>query len=167
MEETIAALRAENLKSSVDLQNLAELERAVRAGADHLLSLDEQSEHFADHPNLFPSLFRRRMDIWICRNAPPKRRARAASTSFSIEYSILSTLGSRNYLALCGDAPARAQRGDHDGNGQPNGAHRRGFSGVTAMLLGLCSELNIGILLRYRSAHILAAPYRSMMRPDA
>ncbi len=43
MEATIAALKAEGLKVSVDSANVEELSRAARAGADHLLSLDENS----------------------------------------------------------------------------------------------------------------------------
>ncbi|MBM3640545.1 MAG: dihydropteroate synthase, partial [Alphaproteobacteria bacterium] len=43
LEETIEALKANGLKVSVDSANAAELERAAKAGVDHLLSLDEET----------------------------------------------------------------------------------------------------------------------------
>ena len=43
LEETIAALKIHGLKVSVDSANVAELERAAKAGVDHLLSLDEET----------------------------------------------------------------------------------------------------------------------------
>jgi len=78
MEETIVALHAEGLKVSVDSADLAELERASHAGADHLLSLDEHSlDILTEAPDWFPFWCRRRMAIWIrCSGPPPRRGAR-------------------------------------------------------------------------------------------
>ena len=56
LEEAIAALHAEGLKVSVDSFDLTELARATRAGADFLLSLNEDNLHIAKEGTAVPVL---------------------------------------------------------------------------------------------------------------
>lgn len=56
LEEAIAALHAEGLKVSVDSFDSAELSRATRAGADFLLSLNENNLHIAREGPAVPIL---------------------------------------------------------------------------------------------------------------
>lgn len=56
LEEAIAALRADGLKVSVDSADPQELARANRAGADHLLSLNEHTLAIADEGDAVPVL---------------------------------------------------------------------------------------------------------------
>ena len=56
LEESIAALHGEGLKVSVDSFDLAELARATRAGADYLLSLNEDNLQVAQEGPAVPIL---------------------------------------------------------------------------------------------------------------
>ncbi|MCK0208966.1 DUF6513 domain-containing protein [Starkeya koreensis] len=56
LEEAIAALHGEGLKVSVDSFDLDELRRATRAGADYLLSLNENNLHIAGEGSAVPVL---------------------------------------------------------------------------------------------------------------
>ncbi|QIB35139.1 DUF6513 domain-containing protein [Ancylobacter pratisalsi] len=56
LEEAIAALHGEGLKVSVDSFDLSELSRATRAGADFLLSLNEDTLHIAQEGPAVPVL---------------------------------------------------------------------------------------------------------------
>ncbi|MGE5369561.1 MAG: DUF6513 domain-containing protein, partial [Chloroflexota bacterium] len=81
MEEAIAALKAEGLKVSVDSANVGELSRAVAAGADHLLSLDEETlSILPDNSPLVPILVPRpHGDLDSLQRAAKIARARGIS----------------------------------------------------------------------------------------
>ncbi len=149
MEETIAALRAENLKSSVDSANLAELERAVRAGADHLLSLDEHSlSILPDRSKLVPILVPApHGDLDSLQRAAQKARARGID--FILD-PILDPIhfGFADSISRYVETRRREPNAEiMMGTGNLTELTDADSSGVTAMLLGLCSELNIRHIL--------------------
>ena len=84
LEETIAALKADGLKVSVDSADVAELERAAKAGVDHLLSLDEATlSILPDNSPIVPILTPRpHGDLDLLQRAA-RRRARARNQRHS------------------------------------------------------------------------------------
>lgn len=149
MEETIAALRAERLKVSVDSANLAELERAVHAGADHLLSLDEHSlSILPDGSKLVPILVPTpHGDLNSLQRAAQKARARGID--FILD-PILDPIHFGFADSISRYVETRRREPDAEimmGTGNLTELTDADSSGVTAMLLGLCSELSIRHIL--------------------
>jgi dihydropteroate synthase-like protein len=149
MEETVAALHAAGLKVSVDSADLSELERAVRAGADHLLSLDEHSLRILpDRSPIVPILVPKpHGDLDSLQRAAASARERGISAILDpildpIHFGFAASIG--RYVEL-------RRREPHAeimmGTGNLTELTDADSSGVTAMLLGLCSELRIRHLL--------------------
>jgi dihydropteroate synthase-like protein len=149
MEETIAALHAEGLKVSVDSASLPELERAIAAGADHLLSLDENSlallpDNSAIMPVLVPASHG---DLDSLQRAAAK--ARAKGVAFILD-PILDPIhfGFADSVARYVEIQRREPEAEiMMGTGNLTELTDADSSGVTAALLGLCSELNIRHIL--------------------
>jgi len=149
MEETIAALQAAGLKVSVDSANLSELERAARAGADHLLSLDEESLRLLpDGSPVVPVLVPRpHGDLDSLQRAAAIARSRGIEAILDpildpIHFGFAASL--HRYVELRRREPyAEIMMG----TGNLTELTDADSSGVTATLLGLCSELNIRHLL--------------------
>jgi dihydropteroate synthase len=149
MEETIAALQAQGLKVSVDSANIEELTRAARAGADHLLSLDEHSLCILPDgsplaPILVPSLHG---DLDSLQRAA--KIARERGINFILD-PILDPIhfGFAASIARYVETRRREPKAEiMMGTGNLTELTDADTSGVTATLLGLCSELNIRHLL--------------------
>ncbi len=149
MEATIAALHAEGLKVSVDSANFQELERAVRANADHLLSLDENSlSILPDGSKLTPVLVPSpHGDLDSLQRAAAK--ARAKNIDFILD-PILDPIHFGFADSVARYVELRRREPDAEimmGTGNLTELTDADSSGVTAILLGLCSELKIRHIL--------------------
>lgn len=149
MEETIAALHGAGLKVSVDSADVAELTRAVLAGADHVLSLDEHSlDILPEGSKLVPILVAApHGDLASLQRAAAKARARKIDFILDpildpIHFGFADSLA--RYVELRRLEPTAEIM---MGTGNLTELTDADSSGVTAMLLGLCSELNIRHLL--------------------
>ncbi len=149
MEETIAALQAEGLKVSVDSADVAELARAAGAGADHLLSLDEDSlSILPDGSKLVPILVAKTHgDLGSLQRAAAKARARGLGFILDpildpIHFGFADSIA--RYVELRRREPSAEIM---MGTGNLTELTDADSSGVTAMLLGLCSELQIRSIL--------------------
>jgi dihydropteroate synthase-like protein len=149
MEETIAALHAAGLRVSVDSANIEELKRAVAAGADHLLSLDEHSLDILPRgstlaPILVPNPHG---DLTSLQRAAAKARARGLS--FILD-PILDPIHFGFADSIARYVETRRLEPEAEmmmGTGNLTELTDADSSGVTAMLLGLCSELHIRNIL--------------------
>lgn len=149
LEQTIAALKASGLKVSVDSADVLELSRAARAGADHLLSLDERSlEILPDGSNIVPILVANpHGDLASLQRAARRARARGINVILDpildpIHFGFAASI--ERYIEL------RRREPDAEimmGTGNLTELTDADSSGVTAMLLGLCSELGVRHLL--------------------
>jgi dihydropteroate synthase-like protein len=149
MEETIAALKAEALKVSVDSANIAELERAVAAGADHLLSLDEETlAILPDNSPLVPVLVPRpHGDLDSLQRAA--RIARARGIDFILD-PILDPIHFGFAASIARYVELRAREPEAEimmGTGNLTELTDADTAGITAAMLGVCSELHIRHLL--------------------
>ncbi|HET7448207.1 MAG TPA: DUF6513 domain-containing protein [Methyloceanibacter sp.] len=144
LEETVRALKQKGYKVSVDSANPEELLRGGKAGADYLLSLNEETLHIADQvasiPVLIPkehgdmaSLYRA-MDV-----LDKKDRAYLVDPVLDpINFGFMESLG--RYAAL------RRKRPDAEilmGTGNLTELTDADTTGITAVLLGIASELHI------------------------
>lgn len=149
MEETIAALHAQGLRVSVDSANIEELKRAAAAGADHLLSLDEHSLDILPQgstlaPILVPAPHG---DLDSLQRAAAKARARGIDFILDpildpIHFGFADSVA--RYVETRRREPAAEMM---MGTGNLTELTDADSSGVTAMLLGLCSELEIRNIL--------------------
>jgi dihydropteroate synthase-like protein len=149
LEEAIAALQAEGLKVSVDSANVAELARAAAAGADHLLSLDEESlSILPDHSPIVPVLVPRpHGDLGSLQRAAAIARARGVD--FILD-PILDPIhfGFAASIARYVETRAREPKAEiMMGTGNLTELTDADSAGVTAAMLGICSELGIRNLL--------------------
>ncbi|MGJ0508430.1 MAG: DUF6513 domain-containing protein [Methylocystis sp.] len=149
MEETIAALKAEGFKVSVDSANVAELSRAVAAGADHLLSLDEETlSILPDHSALVPILVPRpHGDLDSLQRAA--RIARAKGIAFILD-PILDPIHFGFAASIARYVEIRAREPEAEimmGTGNLTELTDADTAGITAAMLGICSELGIRHLL--------------------
>ncbi|QGM47499.1 DUF6513 domain-containing protein [Methylocystis heyeri] len=149
MEEAIAALHADGLKVSVDSASLAELGRAIAAGADHLLSLDENSlALLPDNSPITPVLVpASHGDLDSLQRAAA--RARARGIGFILD-PILDPIHFGFADSIARYVEIRRREPDAEimmGTGNLTELTDADSSGVTAALLGLCSELNIRHIL--------------------
>lgn len=149
MEETIAALKAEGFKVSVDSANVAELSRAVAAGADHLLSLDEETlSILPDNSSLVPILVPRpHGDLDSLQRAA--KIARARGIDFILD-PILDPIHFGFAASIARYVEIRAREPEAEimmGTGNLTELTDADTAGVTAAMLGICSELNIRHLL--------------------
>ncbi len=144
LEEGIRTLKQQGYKTSVDSANPEELLRGGKAGADYLLSLNEDTLHIADEVASIPVLI-------------PKEHADMASL-----YRAMDALDkkSRKYLvdpvldpinfgfmeSLERYAQVRRERPDAEmlmGTGNLTELTDADTTGITAVLLGIASELHI------------------------
>jgi len=149
LEETIAALHAQGLKVSVDSADVEELRRAARAGADHLLSLDENSlDILPDNTTLVPILVAAPQgDLDSLQRAAAKARAKNIGCILD---PILDPIHFGFAQSLARYVELRRREPDAEimmGTGNLTELTDADSSGVTATLLGICSELNIRHLL--------------------
>jgi dihydropteroate synthase-like protein len=149
MEETIAALKAEGIKVSVDSANIAELSRAVAAGADHLLSLDEETlSILPDNAALIPVLVPRpHGDLDSLQRAAAIARKRGIS--FILD-PILDPIHFGFAASIARYVELRAREPEAEimmGTGNLTELTDADTAGITAAMLGVCSELNIRHLL--------------------
>jgi dihydropteroate synthase-like protein len=149
LEETIAALKAEGLKVSVDSANIQELERGFRARAHHLLSLDEHTlDILPDGAALVPILVPTpHGDLDSLQRAAA--RARAKNLDFILD-PILDPIHFGFAASIARYVELRRREPEAEimmGTGNLTELTDADSSGVTAALLGLCSELDIRHLL--------------------
>ncbi|NDB67982.1 MAG: dihydropteroate synthase [Methylocystaceae bacterium] len=149
LEEAIALLKKCGLRVSVDSANPSELDRAARAGADHLLSLDEKTlEILPDHSAVIPVLVPQpHGDLSSLQRAAKIARQRNISVILDpildpIHFGFAASIA--RYVAL------RAMEPEAEimmGTGNLTELTDADTAGVTAAMLGICSELNIRHLL--------------------
>ncbi|RFC65420.1 dihydropteroate synthase [Fulvimarina endophytica] len=148
LEEMIAALKAEGFAVSVDSADRDELRRAIAAGADHVLSLTEETLDLAEGTNLMPVLVPAKPhDMASLERAIDK--ARAMGLRFMAD-PILDPIHFGFSASLVRYHQLREAYPDIEilmGTGNLTELTDADTSGITAMLLGICSELSIGHLL--------------------
>ncbi|GLI94056.1 DUF6513 domain-containing protein [Methylocystis echinoides] len=149
MEETIAALKAEGFRVSVDSANVSELSRAVAAGADHLLSLDEETlSILPDNSALVPVLVPRpHGDLDSLQRAA--KIARAKGINFILD-PILDPIHFGFAASIARYVELRAREPEAEimmGTGNLTELTDADTAGITAAMLGVCSELDIRYLL--------------------
>lgn len=148
LEEAIAALHADGVRVSVDSFNADELSRATKAGADFLLSLSEKTIAIADEGPAVPILVSagaadmdsldRVIDIMIAKGKPYY----ADPILDPIHYGFAASVA--RYIDL------RKRRPDVPilmGIGNVTELTDADTTGINAVLMGLCSELDITAVL--------------------
>jgi dihydropteroate synthase len=148
LEDAIAALHADGVKVSVDSFNAEELSRATRAGADYLLSLSEKTIAIADEGPAVPVLVSagaadmdsldRVIDIMIAKGKP-----------FYAD-PILDPIHYGFTASIVRYADLRRRRPDVPilmGIGNVTELTDADTTGINAILMGLCSEMNITAVL--------------------
>jgi dihydropteroate synthase len=148
LEETIQALKADGFAVSVDSANADELRRGAKAGADFLLSLTEDTLAIADEtaavPILIPAGHGDMASLYRAADAMEKR---------GLPYicdPVLDPIHFGFTQSLLRYAEFRRERPQAPmlmGTGNLTELTDADSGGVTAMLLGIASELNIGNLL--------------------
>ncbi|WP_395698576.1 DUF6513 domain-containing protein [Methylocella sp.] len=165
LEAAVGALKAEGLKVSVDSFNRAELRRAALAGADFLLSLDENSLEIADGTETTPILVGAPVhDLDSLARAAEKARAR--DMSFIID-PILDPIHYGFANSIVRYVEARRRLPDVQmmmGTGNLTELTEADSGGVTAALLGICSELEIRNML---TVHVSPHTRRTIEEHDA
>jgi dihydropteroate synthase-like protein len=159
LEEAIAALHADGVRVSVDSFNAEELSRATKAGADFLLSLSEKTIDIADEGPAVPILVSagatdmesldRVIDVMIAKGKP----FYADPILDPIHYGFAASIA--RYVDL------RSRRPDVPilmGIGNVTELTDADTTGINALLMGLCSELDITAVLAVQvSAHARTA----------
>lgn len=144
LEAVIAALKADGFKVSVDSGNEDELRRAIAAGADHVLSLDETNVEMAQGSACVPVLVPKpHGDLASLIRALDKA---AALGIRAIADPILDPIHFGFTASLQRYAQLRRQRPDAEmlmGTGNLTELTDADTGGITALLLGICSELGI------------------------
>lgn len=155
LEQAILALRAEGLRVSVDSGDLAELERAIKAGADYVLSLDEDSLGLVEGTGCTPILVPKPHG-----DLPSLLRAIDAAEAKRIPHiadPVLDPIHFGFMASLERYAELRRQRPDVEilmGTGNLTELTDADSQGVTAVLAGICSELQIrNVLIVQVSPH--------------
>jgi dihydropteroate synthase-like protein len=144
LEESVRALKQRGLLVSVDSADASELERGIKAGADHVLSLDEETIGLAAGTSCVPILVPRPhgdLDSLV-------RAADAAKTRgiACILDPILDPINFGFTESLTRYAELRRRLPDAEmmmGTGNLTELTEADTSGITAVLLGICSELKI------------------------
>jgi dihydropteroate synthase-like protein len=144
LEETVRALKQKGYKVSVDSANPEELLRGGKAGAEYLLSLNEETLHIADQvasiPVLIPKGHGNMASLYRAMDALDKKdRAYLVDAVLDpINFGFMESLG--RYAAL------RRKRPDAEilmGTGNLTELTDADTTGITAVLLGIASELHI------------------------
>jgi len=148
LEETVRALKAEGFAVSVDSASEAELRRGAAAGADFLLSLTEATLGIADDTAAVPVLI-----PGTHGDLPSLLRAADAMEKKGLPYlcdPVLDPIHFGFTASLMRYAEFRRERPQAEmlmGTGNLTELTDADSGGVTAMLLGIASELRIGNLL--------------------
>jgi dihydropteroate synthase-like protein len=144
LQETVRALKQKGYKVSVDSANPEELLRGGKAGAEYLLSLNEETLHIADQvasiPVLIPKGHGNMASLYRAMDALDKKdRAYLVDAVLDpINFGFMESLG--RYAAL------RRKRPDAEilmGTGNLTELTDADTTGITAVLLGIASELHI------------------------
>jgi dihydropteroate synthase len=161
LENAIAALHAEGLKVSVDSGNIEELRRAANAGADYVLSLDETTLDVVGGTGCVPILVPKpHGDLDSLLRAIEKAKAKKISHIVDpvldpIHFGFMASL--ERYAELrrrCPDAEILM------GTGNLTELTDADSQGVTATLIGICSELRIeNVLVVQVSPHTMRTVY--------
>ena len=144
LEETVAALIKAGMKVSVDSGDVEELRRGAKAGADYLLSLDETTLDVVDGTKAVPVLVPKPHG-----DLPSLVRAIDAARAKGIPHMadpVLDPIHFGFMTSLQRYAELRSLRPDVEilmGTGNLTELTDADSQGVTAMLLGICSELDI------------------------
>lgn len=144
LEESIEALKAAGHRVSVDSADLAELARGAKAGADYLLSLDESTLEIAQGTAALPILVpspHGDLDSLV----RAAQRAERLGLSFIVD-PILDPVhfGFAQSLYRYVEARRRLPQAEMMmGTGNLTELTEADSCGVTAVLVGLCSELDI------------------------
>jgi dihydropteroate synthase-like protein len=148
LEESVRALKASGLSVSVDSADIDELRRGGRAGADFLLSLTENTLDIAAEtgavPVLIPATHGDMASLLRVAEAAERRGIKA------ILDPVIDPIHFGFMVSLARYAILREKLPDADimmGTGNLTELTDADTSGVTAMLLGICSELRIRNLL--------------------
>jgi dihydropteroate synthase-like protein len=144
LEEAITALKKKGYRVSVDSANTEELLRGGKAGADYLLSLNEETLRVADQVSSIPVLIpREHGDLGSLYRAMDALDAKGRS------YLVDPVLDPINFgfmRSLERYAEVRRARPDAEilmGTGNLTELTDADTTGITAMLLGIASELHI------------------------
>ncbi len=148
LEDAVRMLRADGARVSVNSGNLDELRRGALAGADFLLSLTEESLDVTDGTAAVPVLVpKTHGDLDSLVRAAEAARARGMECLLD---PVLDPIHFGFAAALARYAALRERLPDAEilmGTGNLTELTDADSSGVTAMLLGICSELRIGHVL--------------------
>jgi len=144
LEEAIRTLKQQGYKTSVDSANPEELLRGGEAGADYLLSLNEDTLHIADEVASIPVLIPKEHG-----DMASLYRAMDALDKKSRKYLVDPVLDPVNFgfmESLERYAQVRRERPDAEmlmGTGNLTELTDADTTGITAVLLGIASELHI------------------------
>ena len=149
LEDAVRALKERGFSVSVDSADLEELRRAGLTGADYLLSLTEHSLSVAEETGARPILVRGQPRRPRLRSAGRRRKRNAeAYRPFSIRSSTPSISASPTRWRDIANCSARLPRAEMMmGTGNLTELTDADSVGVTALLLGICSELDIANVL--------------------
>ncbi len=155
LEEAIQAFKKAGLRVSADSGNVAELERAAKAGADFVLSLDESSLDAVAGTACVPILVPKpHGDLKSLLRAIDKAKAMGIA---HIADPILDPIHFGFTTSISRYAELRRLRPDVEilmGTGNLTELTDADSQGVTATLLGICSELHIqNVLIVQVSPH--------------
>ena len=155
LEETVAALKREGFKVSVDSGDVDELRRGARAGADYVLSLDESNLDAIDGTQCVPILLPRpHGDLDSLLRAIDLCKAKGIP---HIADPVLDPINFGFMTSLERYAQLRRARPDVEilmGTGNLTELTDADSGGVTAMLIGICAELAIrNVLIVQVSPH--------------
>jgi dihydropteroate synthase-like protein len=144
LEESVRELKQRDFLVSVDSADANELERGIKAGADHVLSLDEETIALAEGTACIPILVPRPhgdLDSLVRAAEAAKKRDIAC-----ILDPILDPIHFGFTESLTRYAELRCRLPDAEmmmGTGNLTELTEADTSGITAVLLGICSELAI------------------------
>lgn len=155
LEDAVRALKAEGLKVSVDSGDMDELRRGAKAGADFVLSLDEDSLDVVAGTTCVPVLVAKpHGDLDSLVRAIEKAKARGIA---HLADPILDPIHFGFTASLERYAELRRRCPDVEilmGTGNLTELTEADSQGLTALLLGICSELSIrNVLLVQVSPH--------------
>jgi dihydropteroate synthase-like protein len=144
LEEAIRTLKQQGYKTSVDSANPEELLRGGKAGADYLLSLNEDTLHIADEvasiPVLIPKEHGEMASLYRAMDALDKK-----SRKYLVD-PVLDPINFGFMESLERYAQVRRERPDAEilmGTGNLTELTDADTTGITAVLLGMASELHV------------------------
>lgn len=144
LEDAIAALQAEGLKVSVDSGDVADLARAIEAGANFVLSLDEDTLELASGTATVPIIVPKpHGDLASLLRAVDRAEALGVDV---IADPILDPVHFGFTTSLERYAALRRERPEAEilmGTGNLTELTHADSLGLTALLMGICSELDI------------------------